>query len=728
MSLNDISLCLVFHNHQPIGNFHDVFEAAYRDSYLPFLDVFEPYQELSLSLHTSGSLMEWLDANHPDYVDRLAALVAEGRVEIVGGAFFEPILPMIPPRDRVGQIVNYSRWLQNRLGATVRGMWIPERVWEASLTSDLSAAEIEYTILDDYHFKAAGLTESQLHGYFVTEDDGRLLKIFPGSERLRYLIPFHEPEATIDHLRQVAESHPGAVCVFGDDGEKFGTWPETKTHVYENGWLKRFFDALVANREWLHTTTLDQALASARPLGKIYLPDGSYREMTEWALPVRRQIELESVHHELEHDANGDRVRSFLRGGFWRNFKVKYSESDEMYSRMMAVSSLLQQAENEGIRDPNIEAARQHLYRGQCNCSYWHGAFGGLYLPHLRNAVYHHLITAENLLDAAKGRPNRWVEATADDFNFDGRPEVRLGGDQLIAWFSPSAGGRMYELDVREIGHNLLATMQRRPEAYHEKVRSGENSNEENAASIHDRVVFKQADLDQRLFYDDRPPKSLTDHFWDDDIDPLEIASGTAMERGDFADGEFTSTIRRSPDRIRVEMMREGNAWGVPLKLTKAVTLNAGSDELEIGYQIEGLPADREFLFGVEFNFAGLPAGAEDRYFHHGDQTSIGQLETKLDLADIRDLSLCDRWLGIDVSLSFDAPTSVWTYPIETVSQSEAGFELVHQSVVVQPHWKVEGDESGRWVTSLRLKLDTSVARQRRSENHENHDRALPVT
>ena len=111
-----LRLVLVFHNHQPIGNFDGVFEQAYHDSYLPFLDVFERYPQLRIAIHTSGSLMEWLDRHHPEYVDRLAGLVASGRVEIVGGAFFEPILAMIPSRDRVGQITNYTEWLQQRLG------------------------------------------------------------------------------------------------------------------------------------------------------------------------------------------------------------------------------------------------------------------------------------------------------------------------------------------------------------------------------------------------------------------------------------------------------------------------------------------------------------------------------------------------------------------------------------------------------------------------------------
>src|SRR5436190_24180688 len=82
-----IRFCLVLHNHQPVGNFGGVFEQAYQDSYLPFLDVFEPYEDLRISLHTSGPLVEWLVENHPEYIERVARLVQRGRIEIVGGSF-----------------------------------------------------------------------------------------------------------------------------------------------------------------------------------------------------------------------------------------------------------------------------------------------------------------------------------------------------------------------------------------------------------------------------------------------------------------------------------------------------------------------------------------------------------------------------------------------------------------------------------------------------------------
>jgi len=73
-----------------------------------------------------------------------------------------------------------------------------------------------------------------------------------------------------------------------------------------------------------------------------------------------------------------------------------------------------------------------------------------------------------------------------------------------------------------------------------------------------------------------------------------------------------------------------------------------------------------------------------------------------------------DGWLGLDVDLKIDRPSCLWTFPIETVSQSEAGFELVHQSVVVQPHWFVEADGEGRWSVQIRLSIGTAAADIRR--------------
>jgi alpha-amylase len=226
-------------------------------------------------------------------------------------------------------------------------------------------------------------------------------------------------------------------------------------------------------------------------------------------------------------------------------------------------------------------------------------------------------------------------------------------------------------------------------------------------------VVFKQEHLDQRLHYDDHPRKSLVDLFYEDDATLQAVASGQAAAQGDFVEGIYEARLRRNPRRIQVQLIRQGHAWGVPLKITKGLTLDAGSSTLEIAYLLEGLPQERPVHFAVELNFAGMPAGADDRFFSDLEGNRLGQLGTQLDLSDADGLGLTDQWLGIDVSLTASHPTHFWAFPVETVSQSEAGFELIHQSVAVLPHWHVRPDKHGRWSVTLQLALSTN-----RAENH----------
>jgi 4-alpha-glucanotransferase len=711
-----VRLVLTLHNHQPIGNFEGVFENAYRDSYLPFLELLAEFPELKIVLHTSGSLMEWLVAAHPEYIDRLRGMVANGQVELLGGPFFEPILAAIPRRDRVGQIASYKTYLEQLFDTPVRGMWVPERVWEQSFAGDIADGGMEFTLLDDSHFRNAGLADDDLHGYYLTEDGGKALKVFAGSERLRYLIPYSDPQEIINYCRNVGERFANAVLVFGDDGEKFGVWPGSKDHVYHNGWLRRFFTALRDNLSWLSVTTLSESIDHVAPLGRQYLPDASYREMMEWALPSVRQQEYHYTLKNFEHHHDWWRLKQFVRAGFWRNFLVKYPESNEMYSRMLQVSRRLEKLEYEmpapALVD-QLKEARAELYRGQCNCPYWHGAFGGLYLPHLRNAIYGKLISAENHIDAALHPPGSWVSVEADDFNLDARKELKLASDQLIAFVSPAVGGHLYELDVRGIRHNLLATLNRRPEPYHDKIR--ENAGK--AVSTHGGgvdpnggVAFKHPDLDKKLTYDTWPRKSLVDHFLQPGLSPESFMGGEGC-LSDFATGVYQTTIKRSPTQVECRLSRTGLVGPYEVTVNKTIQLSTNRPrDLVVHYKLTGLPAGFPWHFAVEMHFAGMAAGAHDRYFYDARGRQMGMLDARLNLPPMERIGLVDEWLGLDAALDTSIAAAFWTFPIQTVSQSEGGFELVHQSTGVVPRWEFVAPENGEWEVTLTLSLDITAA------------------
>ena len=710
-----VRLILALHDHQPVGNFDGVFEGAFRESYLPFLEVMEDYPDIPFVLHTSGPLLEWLVDRQPGYVARVRALAESGRVEVLGGGFFEPILTMIPHRDRVGQIRDYSGYLEETFGVRPRGAWIAERVWEQHLVSSLVEAGIEYTVLDDSNFQRTGVPERDLRGYFLTEEDGHLLKVFPISERLRYQIPFQEPHASYEYLRGIAADRPDSVMVFADDGEKFGSWPETHEHVYKNGWLRRFCDMIVGNRDWLRPTTFAAAVDSTLPMGKVYLPDSSYREMTEWVLPSDRLVEYQYAVRETLGEPAAEALRPFVRaGGFWRNFKAKYPESDEMYARMLGLSNRLAELGRSGEVDPDyLEVARQELYRGQCNCPYWHGAFGGLYLPHLRNAVYRHLINAHNALDEAEGRSGPRVSIEVADYNFDARQEVRLENDRLVAYVRPAQGGHVYELDVRHASTNLLATLDRRPEAYHSAIAAAEGAGSDDydgPPSILNKVVLKQDGLGRLLVYDRHPRKALVDHFLPLDATLDDLKGGRHIELGDFATGTYLSKVQRGHDGVALVMERPGVADGHPIHVRKTVAMEADSGTLDVLYVLEGLPAGVPLLFAVEINLAAMAGHADDRYYADQYGHRLGMLDARLDLNPTEGVSLTDEWLDLAVGLRWSKPAALWCLPIETVSQSEGGFEGVYQSSAVVPRWRVVADESRRWEVRIRWSMERARA------------------
>ncbi|MFB0546013.1 MAG: 4-alpha-glucanotransferase, partial [Anaerolineae bacterium] len=213
-----IYLALAIHNHQPVGNFDFVFAQAYEQAYAPMIDLLESHPTIHLALHYTGPLRDWLAENQPQFLSRIAALVARGQVEIMTGGYYEPILPVIPDADKLGQIRKLTQAVYQDFSYTPSGAWLAERVWEPHLAKALAEAGVEYTIVDDTHFKWVGLEDKDLFGYYITEEQGAMLKIFPTSKHLRYTIPWASVEEVMVYLRDEATDLGPKVAVMGDDG------------------------------------------------------------------------------------------------------------------------------------------------------------------------------------------------------------------------------------------------------------------------------------------------------------------------------------------------------------------------------------------------------------------------------------------------------------------------------------------------------------------------------
>ncbi len=686
--MNQINFSLVLHNHQPVGNFPSVFEDAYAKCYLPMVQALERHPSIKASLHYSGPLIDWLTENRPDFIPVVASLVNSGQVEIIGSGYYEPILTSIPDVDKLGQINKMRDYIKDTFGTDGKGLWLTERVWEPHLPKWLALAGVEWTVVDDSHFKMVGLSDSDLSGYYITEEEGYTTKLFSSSKQVRYLIPFKSVEETIEYFKSHANESGSALLVLGDDGEKFGVWPGTYEHCWTNGWVERFFSALEENQDVIKVVTLGEYLEKYPSLGRVYLPTASYEEMMEWALPTQRSFDLNNLKHELE-SRNDQRTLAFIKGGFWRYFLAKYPEANQLHKKMLRVSQ-----EVHDMSDGNAKkSALDDLWKGQCNCPYWHGVFGGLYLTDVRSANYRNLIAAERKADAAN-HDGEWLETSLFDIDRDGKDEVILESDKFNLYIDMARGGGLTEWDIKDKLHNLQSVVARRPEVYHLQFKQAAGDQGQHQlqsgeiATIHNAPKFKSGSISE-ITYDRYPRLSMIEHFIGSDVKFEEFVSGDYRDDSDFASGIFTHHFSRESDVTMAALERTGtvkmaSASGI-LELRKTVIARPGDESFTVVYGIKNVgDANISTRFVSEWNLNLL--GGEHNpsaYYEAEGQRLFPSFLDESGRIQGKELTLVNEYLGIHAKVTLSSECEIWRFPVESASNSEGGIEKVYQGSCV---------------------------------------------
>lgn len=664
------------HNHQPVGNFDSVVEEAYQLSYWPFLRAFEAHDGLKLNLHNSGPVWDFVLRKHPEYVALVKKLVAAGRLELLTGGYYEPILPIIPEPDRVGQIRKLTRFLSDELGARARGMWLAERVWEPHLPGSLAKAGVQWCITDDAHFRAAGVPEDQLDGWYLTEDLGATVGVVPINRSLRLAIPFTPAPATLRLLDELAETRRDGLVVFADDGEKFGVWPKTQEIVYGQKWLEQFFEGLVKRRSRVQTVLLSDAVASSRPRARVYLPSASYPEMQGWALPPEQGKTLDRLRGKLRFEGLAERYEGLVQGAHWRSFLARYPEANRLHKRVLDVSRRMH--DDDRMTGPD---ALDALWRAQCNCAYWHGAFGGLYFPHLRGALYTNLLEAEMTLE--RHLTQGWGVIDVRDVDADGQADVVARTAFLNVFFS-TVGGACFELDHKASKTNLGDTLARRPEAYHAEGGT----------------------------YDAEPRDSFLDRFYE----PGARLAPRPEDRGDFARGiwdvavEPTEPLAPGVDAPLVfTLSRTGVVAGVPVQIEKIVRVARRMGRLLVKYTVR--PAGEARLdarFAVELNW-GMQAGhtPDERFVEvDGSKPSDRRLGATAEHAGVSTVRVSDTWRKVAASVKVSRPATLWRYPVETQSRMVTGNERLFQAVGLELGWDLALAPDGAFTVELDLNVE----------------------
>jgi alpha-amylase len=688
-----INLLLGVHNHQPVGNFEFVFKEAFQKAYDPFIRTLYKYPGVKLNLHFSGALLQWIAEYSSTYIELIKEMVSIGQIEVFGGGFYEPILPIISESDQYEQISKLSSSIEEMFGKKPKGLWLAERVWEPHLPSVLAKCGIEYVTVDDTHFKNAGFYEDELNGYFVTEDQGRMLKVFPINKPLRYLIPAEDPEKAIQFLQERTSENGDNMYLMFDDGEKFGVWPDTYQRVYQEKWLDRFFSLLEDNREWLSTMTCQEFVQTHKPKGRAYLPTASYSEMMNWALPSRARHHFERIENELKAQDSYDKYAMFLKSGFWRTFLSKYSEANLMHKKMLHI--------REKITEDMPESILEHVLKAQANDAYWHGVFGGLYLPNLRSSVYANLIKAEKEIDTYLHGNQDFIELTEKDIDMDGYNEILISTKKFTIGISPNNGGRIFEISVKERDINLCNNLTRRYESYHESMANAQTAEDGGKGQL----LVKEKGLEKFLNYDWYEKYSLIDHFFGDWNDLTKYSKSRHPEQGDFVNQKYDYEIT-GRDTGEVKLTKKGHIWvgsqWLPIQVEKTVQIE--DDGFSVHHRITNeSELTIPLMYGCEYNINLLSPNSSDRYFYcpEFEKKTLGEAgKVKATFFGAR-----SEYEKVDISFQPGKEVEFWFFPVYTVSFSEGGFEKVYQCSSITPMYHFQLEPLADYQTNLKIKI-----------------------
>ena len=683
--MKTINLILGNHNHQPVGNFDFVFESTYQKAYKPFLDMLEKYKDIKFNFHYTGSLLSWIEKNHSEHIEKLKNLAKEKRIEIQSGGFYEPIMPSIPDKDKDIQIKKLNNYIKDKFKVKAKGAWIAERVWEPTLVKNLAKNGIKYIMIDDSQFLTTGIDTKNIYGYFITDNENYKLNIFPISQELRYLIPFREVEKSIEYLKSIATEEGDRVVVLHDDGEKYGDWPGTQKWVYEDKWLENFFEALSKEKDIIKTTTYSEYIKKYPPVSKIYIPNGSYEEMLTWVLPAKVQDEFHLKLEELKKSNENEIITRFMRGGFWRNYFSKYSESNRMNKRMIYASNIFEEFDKSKNNNKDKETALDYLLQGQCNCPYWHGTFGGLYLNNLRHATYSNLIKSTSISEKNIYGENYFIKKNID-FDMDGRDEIIISSEKETLIFH-TLSGSLIEWDLKkENPINLIDTLKRREEAYHISAMRNANNDNQNEGHVSIHEIAKKIDekIAKYLVFDKNEKVFGVDHF----LNKIPSAEEFQLLQYEENDKFFESYYKITENKIdknsaTIIFNRDGKVNGKNINLIKKYIVNSKG-----GFLLEATLENKsgeeiEFVYALENNITLLAGGEKDRYYTGEDKRISENLSETGEWTGKIFAMTDEAYIKIKILIEAEEETTFLYMPNYTISDAVDKLEMNYQNSTI---------------------------------------------
>jgi hypothetical protein len=403
-----LQIILGSHVHVPYGAGDGDFESAYNLRLKPFISALYKFPRIQGTLHYSGSFLSWVDRMYPECTMSIDDLVSRKQVELLGGGFYEPQFTLIPLQDKIGQVEMLTTYLRKRFGKKPQGCWLPAFSWEQNLVGPLLSCGMAYTFLGEDQFRLAGLSGEDLYAPCISEDQGKLITVFPVSRPLEALVSPGEAAAApfLDTLSRLAGELPDdgsrVVTVFPDPCRTMGSSGEAELYWH------RFFEGLA-----------DSSFDFTTP-GRFIKGRGGFR-------------------------------KAYFPGSANRQHLIDYPEANGIYAKMVFSHMLINQLRGDKARK---RTALEELWKAQGYDTFYPAESGGVYRGDLRKSAFRSMLEAEKIT-----RENgTFIPCLMNfDFDLDNEDEYLFQGERINCYVRLEGAG-LFELDYLPRSWNYLDT------------------------------------------------------------------------------------------------------------------------------------------------------------------------------------------------------------------------------------------------------------------------------
>ncbi len=395
-------------------------ENQYQNHIKHILSFLYSHKDCYFTFAISGRKAEWLERKHPEAIELISELVARKQIEISGGGYYDPILPLLLPVDRVGQTEMMTTAMRKLFGKRPRGAWLTSSAWDSSLITSLNSCGMDYAFLDMSLLLPEYQHESFCSKPVIVEEYGKTIKILPLCKNIIPAQPDNNDDFISSFLKKNGNSNISTICTL--------FMPEQLSATIENGQMEKFLST-VLNEKNIILYTAAQYLKNCRTYTRAYIPAGSSKNRR----PVKEII-------------------------------AKNPESFRLYSRMIQISNEINQYRGDKARK---KAAREELWKAQERSAYWNENLSLIEQQEIRQQAYNHLLIAEKFIKEAGTKTD--IQLTSFDLDMDGNQEY-ICRTPVYNSFLSMEGGTVFELDVRQCGRNYTISSECEEGLYQRKI------------------------------------------------------------------------------------------------------------------------------------------------------------------------------------------------------------------------------------------------------------------